>query len=418
MKLGNPPTPASAINKGALAGILLLVIFAMLWGNYLFVKANPGGNDFVPLYLGPRMHFLHGWSPYGEQTGQAIQELIFGRAATGAEDRHSYVYPLYASYLFLPFALIPEYSLARAAWMTLLEILTLGLTFVSLRQVKWRPAFWLMPILLVFSLLWYHGLRSIINGNAVVLTAFLLGAGLLSLQHERDKLAGIFLALATIKPNLVLIPLLFITVWSISRKRWTLLAWMAASMLILALSGLVLIPDWPLQNLAAIARYPQYTSELTLGETFETWWPLTGPLLHWGLIALLTILLLFEWKAVWEKTETHFLWTISLTLTISQWLDIPTNPGNFNLLFLPLMVVFAALSKRWGRRGELLTLTSLFLLFLGLWGLFLTTIEYTASQPSQNPLMFIPLPLFLLIALYAVRAWVVSGYEQNINKTS
>ena len=150
--------------------------------------------------------------------------------------------------------------------MTLLEILTLGLTFVSLRQVKWRPALWLMPILLVFSLLWYHGLRSIINGNAVVLTAFLLGAGLLSLQHERDKLAGIFLALATIKPSLVLIPLLFITVWSISRKRWTLLAWMAASMLILALSGLVLIPDWPLQNLAAIARYPQYTSELTLGE--------------------------------------------------------------------------------------------------------------------------------------------------------
>ena len=44
--------------------------------------------------------------------------------------------------------------------------------------------------------------------------------------------------------------------------------------------------------------------------------------------------------------------------------------------------------------------------------------KFSASQPSQNPLMFIPLPLFLLIALYAVRAWVVSGYEQNINKTS
>lgn len=413
MKLRNHPVNTSAVHKGSLAVIILLIIFAIFWGNYVFTKANPGGNDFVPLYLGPRMYLLHGWSPYGEQTGQAIQELVLGRPATGTEDRHSYVYPLYASYLFLPFALIPEYNLARAAWMTLLEILTLGLTFVSLWQVKWRPTIWLMAFLLIFSLLWYHGLRPIINGNAVVLTAFLFGVGLLLLQQERDKLAGIFIALATIKPNLVLVPLVFITIWAISRKRWTLLTSMAASLLILTISGLAFIPEWPLQNLEAIARYPEYTSELTIGETFEVWWPVAGSLIHWSLTILLTILLLFEWGTAWGKKEAHFIWTISLTLVISQWLDIPTNPGNFILLVLPLLVIFSTLSKRWGKTGNWIVLASLLILFLLLWGLFLRTIEY-AAQPTQSPLMFIPLPLLLLVALYAVRDWAINGHEAGV----
>ena len=45
-------------------------------------------------------------------------------------------------------------------------------------------------------------------------------------------------------------------------------------------------------------------------------------------------------------------------------------------------------------------------LFFGLWWLFLTTIQ-RGDQPIQHPIMFFPLPLFMLLGLYWVRWWAI-----------
>ena len=96
------------------------------------------------------------------------------------------------------------------------------------------------------------------------------------------------------------------------------------------------------------------------------------------------------------------LWTASLTLVITHWIGIQTDPTNFIVLFLPLVLVFALWAEGWGRSGRLAVFVSALILFVGLWTLFLGTIEYGA-QPQQHPIMFFPLPLFLLIGLYWVR---------------
>jgi hypothetical protein len=98
------------------------------------------------------------------------------------------------------------------------------------------------------------------------------------------------------------------------------------------------------------------------------------------------------------------LWTGSLTLVISQWIGIQTDPGNFILLYLPLVLVFALWVERWGRSGVYVVLVSMALLFFLPWVLFLETVAY-GDQPLQHPVMFFPLPLFLLITLYWVRWW-------------
>jgi hypothetical protein len=46
------------------------------------------------------------------------------------------------------------------------------------------------------------------------------------------------------------------------------------------------------------------------------------------------------------------------------------------------------------------------MLLTGLWLLFANTLTYE-GQPIQNPVMFFPLPLFLLIGLYWVRWWAI-----------
>jgi hypothetical protein len=45
-------------------------------------------------------------------------------------------------------------------------------------------------------------------------------------------------------------------------------------------------------------------------------------------------------------------------------------------------------------------------LFIGIWAIFINTVEF-GDQPVQSPVMFFPLPAFLLITLYWVRWWAV-----------
>lgn len=393
--------------------LLLLALFGLVGSNYWFANQNPGGNDFIPLYIGTRMFVANSWSPYSSQTGDEIQQMVYGRAAKEGEDHHSYVYPFYAAIIFLPFSLVSDYTFARALWLTFLEILIIILAFVSMKQTRWKPSFWLVPIYLVFSLLWYHSVRPIINGNAVVIVAVLIGLALAAIQLEKDTIAGFLLGYSTIKPNLVLIPILFVVIWAISHKRWKLIGWTFGSVLFFILIGMIFIPDWPLQNIAAILRYPEYTNELTLGAALEGWWPHIGPQLRWGMTIFLAALLAFEWRAALGKGSDRFLWTICLTLTLSQWLGIATDPGNFIILFPAIVVNFAFITEKWKKTGDWIVLINIVILFIGLWFLFLITLEY-GDQPTQNPVMYIPLPLFLLIGLYGIRLTRNSLQHKNI----
>jgi hypothetical protein len=91
---------------------------------------------------------------------------------------------------------------------------------------------------------------------------------------------------------------------------------------------------------------------------------------------------------------------------VSQWIGIQTDPGNFVLLYFPLVLIWTSWFNRSKIAGLWFTLLSGFVLLFGLWALFLSTVQ-KGYQPEQNPIMFVPLPLFLLVGLYWVRWWAV-----------
>jgi len=78
-------------------------------------------------------------------------------------------------------------------------------------------------LLLLFSLFWYHALRALILGNAVILVALLITAGLLAVRNNEDELAGVLFGFATIKPQVVLVLLVFIFLWSLNQRRWKII---------------------------------------------------------------------------------------------------------------------------------------------------------------------------------------------------
>jgi hypothetical protein len=386
--------------------LIILALVLITWANYNFVQENPGGNDFLVHWVGTRALFVDGLSPYSDVVAERIQTLAYGRPALPGEHELRVAYPLYSVVVFLPFALISDYEVARALWMTTLEVGLIGLALLSLRLTRWKMSIWLLPLFLLFSILWYHSLRPLINGNAVILVALALVAAFAALRSGRDEMAGVLLGFSTIKPHLVIVPIIFVLIWTVSYRRWRTLAWLTITMVMLSLSAMLFVPDWPLQNLREILAYSGYNPPGTPGAVFETVLPATGRQLGWGLSAVLGLVLIGEWLFAWKKEYRWFLWTGCLTLVISQWIGIQTDPGNFILLFLPLVLVFSKWSERWGRAGNVLISIAMLLLFILPWAIFLQTITY-GDQPLQHPVMFFPLPMFLLVTLYWVRWWAI-----------
>lgn len=388
--------------------IAVLVIAGLTWVNIQFSKNNPGGNDFLAHYIGTRSLILEGKSPYSDEVALEIQQRVFGRPAEPGEIEHRVVYPLYSILFFAPFALIKDYAVARVAWMTVMEITLLITGYLALQITNWKPKIFILALLSQFSVLWYHGFRAVINGNAVIVVAFFIGATLYALQKHNHRVAGIFLALSTVKPNLVLLFIISVLIWCLYQKKYQVIIWFIGSMLVLTLGGMALIPDWIFQNMQEILRYPGYNPPGSVGEVIALWLPGFEGVVRWGIGIGLGMLLGVEVWSAKKGSYERFLWAACLTLTISQWIGIATDPGNFVILFIPLIFILARLEERWKRQAAVLIPVILGVLFFGLWGLFIATLSFE-YQPMQSSLMFFPLPGFLLIGLYWMKWWVAGG---------
>jgi hypothetical protein len=387
---------------------IFLVLAGLVWVNFQFSKNNPGGNDFLAHYVGTRALLFEGKSPYSDEVAIEIQERVFGRPAEPGEIEHRVVYPLYSVLVFSPFALIGNYAIARVAWMTVMEIALLIMGYLALQICSWKPKLVTLLIYFQFCVLWYHGFRAVINGNAVIVVALFITLAIYALMKEQDRAAGIFLALSTIKPNLVVLLIIFVLIWGVYKKRNQMVFWFLGSMLVMIFGAMLLIPDWIMQNIWEIIKYPGYNPPGTIAEVIGYWLPDYEIYFKWGIGGLLGLILGYEVWAARKANFDHFLWAVCLVLTISQWIGIATDPGNFVILFMPLVLVLARLDERWKSRGNFLVPSILGVVFIALWILFVVTLDFD-YQPMQSSIMFFPLPAFVLLGLYWIKWWVAGG---------
>jgi len=385
---------------------VILVLVGLTYFNHRFTTQNPGGNDFLSRWVGTRLFFTRGWNPYSDRVTQEIQELAYGRPAAPDEDQMLFVYPLYTILVIAPYAFFGEYALARALWMTSLQAMLVALVFMGFSLSRWRPPRWLLVMVLLFALLWYHGLRPVINGNPSVVVAVLITTAFLLIRSEQDAAAGFLLALSTIKPQMVILLILFILLWAGSVKRWTLVWSFLGSLILMIVGASLLIPGWLVQNITQVLSYPQYTLPGTPGAIFAHWLPGIGNQLGWLFTVLSASALIVEWRAALRKDFSWFYWTACLTLTLTNLIGIRTATENYVAMFPSLLLVLAVWDERWNRIGRWLVMTSLIILFVGLWVVFLNTVQ-TGDQPLQDPVIFFPLPIFLWISLYWVRWWAI-----------
>ncbi len=383
---------------------VLIILIALTIANFRFSEELPGGNDFLGRWMGARFWVQEGISPYDPQVARASQQLIYGRAVDreAGEDIQDFLYPFPAMIFFAPFGALP-YTLARALWMTILEVSLPILALIGIAIADWKPRRAVLISLLLFSLLWYHGTRAVIIGQFAVIEALLMAGALLAVKRGRDPLAGILLGLSIAKPQMAVLLIPFVFLWAAYARRWTIVTWGIGTIAGLLAVSVLLLPDWPIMWLQQLIEHPTYTVIGPPVEILADAFPSMSGVIALVLGGALLLYLFWEWAKAAGKPDRWFQWTAALTIVITNLVAFRTATTNYVVLLPALCLVFAVLADRWGTKGDVVILLLMAFILVGMWALFLATIEGNV----EHPVMYLPLPILTLLGLWWARWWAI-----------
>jgi len=378
-----------------------VVISLMTVANYRFSLQQPGGNDFLARWTGAHYWLVRGTNPYDPEVSVAAQRMIYGRAADPemGEDVAHFVYPLPAMLFFGPFGLL-SYPLARALWMTLLEIGLPVLVFLSLRTLTWSPSKGLVSAFVLFSIFWYHGVRAIIVGQFAILEAVLMVLSLLLYRQRRDLMSGVVLALTIAKPQMAFLYIPCMILHGAVNRRWRFVLSAGMAFIFLMLLAEVLLPGWIGDWLRQLQEYPAYTSIGSPVSIMAGFLPVGRGVFNLAITMLLAAGLLWSWLRVFMQADDTFLFAVMLTLVVTNLVAFRTATTNYVVLLPVLLYIFRDWSTRHARMGTAIVFSTLLVLLVGIWILFLTTVDGNV----EGPLPYLPLPLFTLLGLLTT-AW-------------
>jgi hypothetical protein len=302
----------------------------------------PYAEDMYPYWFGTRELLRYGHSPYTDRATQEIQNALYGRILDPTNpyerDQHRFSYPLYVTLLLAPFAWLPFWVLRACAAVTFPLLVVLGTVLWSrAMRLKLMPA--QLIIICVLALCSYSLLDALVTQQLSLVVFFALALAVWLLVHRRLGWSGLVLALATIKPQLVILPILFLLLWALSRwrERRNLALSLALSTAVLLGISLLLMPSWPIEWWNTIVSYRQYTvpplAPYILGKV-------PGTFLTVVLLALTTWV---SWQSRCEESDSiRFASCAALILAVTV-VSIPMGNAVYDhVLILPAILLLVS----------------------------------------------------------------------------
>ncbi len=383
--------------------LAILVLVGLGWANYRYSQGNLIAHDFLTKWASERVYATQGFQPYTTQAWEAGARLLPG-IHTGSGP--FFANPFYSLFIILPFALVPDPILAQAFWLLVLELAIALLLVASLSTMQWKPKLLSWLPLLLFSFFGLHSILALQMGSLGIVAALFGVSAVAALRTERDELAGLALAMASIQPEMMLLFIVFVLFWTISRRRGKVILWFISGVAVLSVLGMFFIIDWPVQYIRVLVKYSDQIQFVTPSAAFMSWWKGIGRQLGWGLNAFAAAILIVEWFWARGKDYRWFLWTACLTIVLGQWVGIPTNIDYFVLMLFPVVVILGTIDQRLERDARWFTPGALIVILVGFWILYSRFYSGFSPQEIQYSLLF-PQPFVLLLGLYWVRWWCV-----------
>src|SRR5690242_5967440 len=169
----------------------------------------PRGNlsDLYPRWLGARVLLLNGRDPYSPDITREIQQGYYGRELdpnrpADPKDQQGFAYPLYVVFLLAPTVRLSFPVVQTGFRWLLIGSITFSVAFWlrALGEKAWRPA---MLAWIIFTLGCFPAVQGLKLQQLTLLVCLLLAWAFAALASGRFVVAGVLLAVATIKPQLV-----------------------------------------------------------------------------------------------------------------------------------------------------------------------------------------------------------------------
>jgi hypothetical protein len=238
------------------------------WEQYVdvdqgIVRARMG--DLYAPWTGAKALLLDGKNPYSREVSDEIQIGFYGHPieqdyrSSKLLDEQRFAYPVYVVFLIAPIAYM-NFAQAQTWTTVILGVLTAISVVLWMGVLRWKPpkALTAAIVLLVLSSPQViQGLRLRQLGLAV---GFLLAFGVWCIARNHLALAGAVLAFATIKPQMIVLPLIWLLLWGAGSwpARSRLFIGFGGALAALTLLGEIILPGWPRFFVHGLIAYSNY----------------------------------------------------------------------------------------------------------------------------------------------------------------
>lgn len=312
---------------------------------------RPRGNlsDLYPRWVGARDLLLYGRDPYSPEVTREIQAGYYGRPIDPSrpgdpKDKQGFAYPVYVVFLLQPLVRLP-FPLAQRIFYCLLIAFIAGSIWLWLRFLKISIPLPMQVAIFGFTFGSFAVMQGMKLQQMTLFVSGLIAASLTLLVAGFPRLAGVVLALATVKPQLIFLLVIWLAIWVVSdlRRRYPFAVSFIVTMLILVIASEVLLPHWLPRFWHALAEYRRYTGSVSaLDELIPS---------HVGRIFEIAAVLATAWLCLRNRRPREDTQTFAVTtcLMLATTIFIVPSYAPYNqILLLPAFMLLL-----WERRSLL-----------------------------------------------------------------
>ena len=380
------------------------------------------GNDFYQIWFSCHQLLRAKRDPYTPEMTRDIQIGLYGRPLDPHRlgdpvDQRAFPYPAYTDLLFLPLSEI-SFPIIRVAVLLVLIALTFAGVLLWMRAVDSHPGWQWTGVALLLTMCSYPALEAFFAGQIGLLVVFLLAASIVALQRKRFLLAGVLLAICTIKPQVIALAVVYLMLCAFAdwKHRSRFVAGFSATMLLLFGASLLVLPNWIQSWIHTVLAYRHYTRPPLVTEVLTS--PLgshlAGPATALLTVAAVIVAVALAWRHRSAELDGFEFWlTMSLLLSITTITILPGQAVYDHLILIPAILFLVGQRNTFRHAGP----PSRLLFGIGTLVLFwpwMSAFLLIALRPIIPPAIFDATPVFSLpirtaaslpFAVLALLAW-------------